>query len=80
MGTSRLLVIVVALQGLILAGQWTGGRSYLPQAQAVPDAGAQQNQIIDELRATNGKLDKLIGILESGKLQVRVVPSDEKSK
>lgn len=79
MKNSRLLVIVVLLQGLILAGQWFGGASAVSPAMAqIPDSGAQLNRVIDELKGVNARLEKLIGLMESGKLQVRVVSPDEK--
>jgi hypothetical protein len=79
MNATRLLVVVVALQTMILAGQWLGGPSYVSPAQAqIPDAGAQRQQMVDELKTTNAKLDKLISILESGKLQVIAVTPEEK--
>lgn len=68
--TPRYLVIVIALQSLILLGQWTG--STLPAAVAqVPDAGAQRNDILRELKALNDKSDKLYELLQSGKLVVQ---------
>ena len=32
----------------------------------------------DELKSLNSKMDKLVGILERGNLQVRTAPSDDK--
>lgn len=73
---NRLLASILVLQVLILAGQWTG--SSLPVAQAqVPDAGAQRITMIEELRASNAKLEKMVNILQSGKLQVQVVQPDK---
>ncbi len=77
MNSTRLLTVVVALQGMILLGQWTGGVN-LPNAQAqVSDPGAQRNAQLDELKSINANMDKMIGILNSGNLQVRVVNTDE---
>jgi hypothetical protein len=77
MKTNKLLAGVLALQGLILVGQWTG-QGYLTSANAqVPDPANRQMQMIDELKEVNTKLDKLIGILESGDLQVKVPKPDE---
>lgn len=79
MNASRLLVVVVVLQGMILAGQWLGNPSYVSPAQAqIPDAGAQRQQIIDELKSVNAKLDKISSLMESGKMQVQTVSVDEK--
>ena len=78
MKTNRLLVIVIALQGLILAGQWLEGPRMLPAAQAEPfNAGADRQAMIDALKPVDSKLDQLVSILNSGNLQVKVVNSDE---
>jgi hypothetical protein len=77
MKSSNLLVIILVLQVLILCGQWFGG---LPQAQAqIPDAGAQRNEIIDNLKDVNAKLDKLVDILQNGVVQVKVARPDDKA-
>ena len=78
MKNAKLLTAVLVLQGLILAGQWLGTASLVAPAQAqIPDAGGQRNEMIRELQALNGKMDKLIGILESGKLEVHVAAADD---
>lgn len=78
MKTTQLLTVVVILQALILAGQWLGSPTVATPAHAqILDAGAQQYQMIKELQALNGKMDRLVGILESGKLEVRVAGADE---
>ena len=75
--TTKLLVVLVVLQGLALLGIWSNA-SILPQAQAQGvDPGAQRMQQLDELKAINGKLDKIAGLLEGGKVQVHVVNDDE---
>src|SRR5437764_14317065 len=77
MKTNKLLVGVLVLQGLILVGQWTGN-GYLTTARAeVPDPANRQMQMIDELKELNGKMDKLVSILDGGDIQVKVVKSDE---
>jgi hypothetical protein len=79
MKTNKLLATIVALQGLILIGQWTGGGSYLSQAQAqVPDPANRQMQMIEELKSVNQKLDQVVSILQGGDLQVKVANSEEK--
>src|SRR6476646_4743789 len=76
--TNKLLVAIVALQGLILIGQWTGGIS-LPSAQAqVPDPANRQMQMIEQLQSINGKLDTIAGILQTGEVQVKVEKAEEK--
>ena len=79
MSNSRLLGIVIVLELLILAGQWFGGPGYgnYANAQLQTDPGRDRQALIDEARATNAKLDKLVDFLRSGDLQVRVVQSDE---
>jgi hypothetical protein len=80
MKASKMLTSVVLLQGVILLGQW-GGQPSLPTASAqIPDAGQQNALIIDQLKATNTRLDRVIAILESGNLQVRAVTPDEAKK
>jgi outer membrane murein-binding lipoprotein Lpp len=78
MKTTQLLTVVVILQGLILAGQWLGAPALTTPARAqIPDPGAQQQQVIKELQALNAKMDRMVGIFESGKLEVRVAGADE---
>ena len=69
------LSIVVVLQILILAGQWFGGSTRVAHAQ-IADPGAQRAEVIDLLKQTNSKLDKLTEVLQSGKLQVSVAKPD----
>ena len=76
MKVEKLLAVMVVLQGMTLATLYFGGRPTAAMAQ-IPDAGAQNERIIDELKSLNSKLDKTLTILDGGKLQVRVVKSDE---
>lgn len=78
----RLLLVVIVLQLLILAGQWSsdGGGYVQPAMAQVSDPGAQRIEMIAQLKDLNGKMDQLIGILESGNLQVRVSMPDEKKE
>ena len=84
MKTTRLLVVIIVLQAVMILGQWTGQArvsSATAQAEAAPvasDPGTRQLAIIDELKELNSKMDKLIDIMGSGNLQVKVVPPDEK--
>jgi len=78
MKTTQLLTVIVILQGLILAGQWLGAPALVTPAHAqIPDPGAQNQQVIKELQALNAKMDRMVGIFESGKLEVRVAGADE---
>ena len=69
------------LEVLTLAGTWIGNHAaVLPEAQAqLADPGSQRREMIDELKTLNGKMDRLIEILEGGKLQVQVPEDDEKT-
>jgi hypothetical protein len=71
------LAVVVVLQVMLLLSQWGAGPSArIAQAQ-IPDAGEQRVQMIDAQKATNDKLDKLLDLLKSGDLQVKVVKPDD---
>ena len=83
---AKLLVVVIVLQALTLAGQWLGGGAsnspvMLPSAQAqFSNPGQDRQAIIDELKVTNQKLDKIYEALASGNIQVKaVLPDDHKS-
>ena len=78
MKTNRLLVIIIVLQGIILAGQWLEGPSILPTAKAEPfNAGADRQAMLDSLKSIDSKLDSMVSILNSGNLQVKVQQSDD---
>ncbi len=47
-------------------------------AQQVPFGGSEFAQLVDESKAMNKKMDHLIQLLESGKLEVRVKPDEAK--
>jgi hypothetical protein len=81
MNSAKLLAVVVVLLGLILIGQWTssGGNPAIAQP-IMGDSGARQLAAVDELKSINAKLDKLIGILEGGQVQVRLATPDETKK
>jgi hypothetical protein len=70
--------LLVALQILILMGQWFGGGSPTPAMAQVADSGAQRLQMIEQLKDINAKLDQLVTLLGNGKLQVTLSDSDEK--
>ena len=78
MKTNRMLAVVIALQVVILAGQWLQGPTMLPAARAdLPNPQADRQEMIDEQKATNSKLDQIVSILQGGNLQVKVVQSDD---
>ena len=79
MNTNRLLAAVLVLQVITLAGQWGGKPAYVSDARAdIPDPGAQRVAQTEALRSIDGKLDRLIGLLD-GKLKVEVTnfPQDK---
>lgn len=78
MRSNKLLTAVVILQGLILVGQWTGQSAVRPANADVtlPDPSARQLAMVEELKGVNARLDKLIGVLQSGDLQVKVAKDD----
>ena len=78
MKNNRMLVIVIALQLMIIAGQWLEGPRILPAAQAEPfNAGADRQAMLDAMKSIDSKLDSMVSILNSGNLQVKVVQPDE---
>lgn len=76
--TSKWLGILIVMQALALVTLWSGSPS-LPAARAdgIPDQGLQQQEIISQLKASNEKLDKLLTLLGSGDLQVKVAKPDD---
>lgn len=77
MKTQRLLVFVLILQIATLAGQWLGSPKLVSPAQAqIANPGADRLEMIDQMKAVNNKLDKLIEILSSGNLKVTTTSSD----
>jgi hypothetical protein len=77
MKTNKLLAVVIVLQGLILMGQWTGSPSLAPAQAQIPDPANRQMQMIDELKGVNSKLERVLEVMRSGELQVKVAKSDE---
>jgi hypothetical protein len=75
--TSKLLAAVVVMQGLTLAVVLTNPTLPVAHAQPTTDPGVQRTQMVEEQRKTNDKLDRLISILDSGKLQVKATVSDD---
>jgi hypothetical protein len=75
--TAKWLAVIVVLQVVTLIGQWVITPGATPAQAQIPDAGAQRNEVINQLRSTNDKLDKLLMLLSGGNLQVRVVRADD---
>jgi hypothetical protein len=83
MKAHKLLAVIVVLQIVTILNQWFGGPISTVHAQ-IPDAGAQRNDIIEQLTSSNDhlksiddKLDKMISIFESGKVQVQLSKPDD---
>jgi cell division protein FtsB len=83
MRMQKLLIAVLVLQVLTVLNQWFGSPVSTAQAQ-IPDAGAQRDQVIDELKTNNDllkgiddKLDKMLSIFQSGKVQVELSKPDD---
>jgi hypothetical protein len=76
--TTRWLGIMIVLQILILLTLWLGGPAVsVAHADGIPDAGEQRDQMIQQQRATNEKLDKILDLLSKGELQVKLTKPDE---
>lgn len=71
---TRIVYAVLAIQSAILAYLVISPMSLQPtaMAQGVPDQGAQLQQIIEQTQALNAKLDRVVTVLESGKMQVHI--------
>jgi hypothetical protein len=79
MKSSKLLGIVIALQVLLLIGQWVAPSGNVARADVpLPNPSERQLAMLDELKTLNGKMDHLVGLLESGKVEVKVARSDKK--
>lgn len=76
MKNTRLVYTILTIQSVVLGYLVLAPSQPTAMAQ-VPDQGAQLQQIIEESKALNAKMDRIIGILEGGKLQVRVVAPDK---
>jgi hypothetical protein len=74
--TPKLLGIVIALQVMLLIGQWINPSASTAQAQ-ISNPADRQMEMIDQLRTLNGKMDRLISMIQGG-VDVRVPKSDKK--
>jgi hypothetical protein len=73
--TNKFLVAIIALQGVLIVGLWSGQPNAAHakvDSAALPDPGARQLQMIDELKAMNGKLERLNTLIQSGEVTVKV--------
>ena len=69
--TNRLLAAVLTLQVLTLTGQWAG-HSNDARADLPPNPAERQLAQTEELKSLNSKMEKLISVLESGRVEVKI--------
>jgi hypothetical protein len=79
--TNRLLAAVLVLQVLTIAGQWTGrAGSNDARADLPPNPAERQIAMTEEMKSMNHKLDRLVSILEAGRLKVEVTNLGDMNK
>ena len=71
MNTNRLLAAVLVLQVITLAGQW-GAKPADAVADLPPNPAERQLAQTEELKQLNAKLDRLVSLMEGGRLKVEV--------
>ena len=79
--TNKFLVAIIALQGMLILGQWSGQPNAAHakgDTTSLPDPGARQLQMIDELKAMNARLDRLNTLIQSGEVTVKVKQEPKK--
>lgn len=70
--------VIIALSAfLVKAGQ---GESPSRMNALVPDAAAQRNEMLQELRELNARIDKLTELLASGRVSVEVKREPKETK
>jgi hypothetical protein len=77
MNANKYLIAAVVAEAAVIIGLWFGP-SAQPARADVPFA-QDQAQMIQEQSTTNDKLDKIIGILQGGEIQVHVAKADDSS-
>jgi len=68
------LTVIAALLTVLICGLWADGLPPARQAvgdDGIPNAGQQRKEMIDTLKQTNAKLDRLVDLFESGKARVQ---------
>ena len=80
MKINRFVSFLIALQIMTLLGQWAGssGGGAAAARADLPNPAERQLAILDEIKTTNAKLDKLTALLQGGELQVKVAKAEEK--
>jgi len=72
MKSLRFVYAIIVIQSLALGYLVLQPHENMAMAQ-VPDQGAQLQKLIEESHTTNAKLDRIINLMESGKIQVKVL-------
>lgn len=74
-----MLTVLAVLLALHLWTAWAASPTLIDsaRAQGIPDAGAQRQQIIDELKLLNKKAEETKDLLTSGKVVVQVKDKPE---
>jgi len=78
-----LRILLGLIVGLLAANLLCQVQSFTPrqaQAAGIPDSGAQLQSVIDELQSIGKKMDKLQGLMESGKMKVVVESTEPKDQ
>lgn len=70
--SKKLITAVLALQILTVVGLWTGQPRGTEAQAAIPDPGAQREAQVAEQKKTNENLEKLMELLKSGEVKIRV--------
>ena len=78
--TTRMLLSVIALLlgANLLININNAGPARSAMAAGIPDSGAQMQAVVDQLIELNKRVDKMQGLLESGKLAVVTSTKDAK--
>jgi len=78
MVTRNMLGLAAAVAGGAVFGMLMASQRPSVAVAQIPDQGSQFAQMIDESKALNTKMDRLLQLLEGGKLEVSVKPGDAK--
>ena len=80
--TQVCLTVIAALLTVLIIGLWADGVNPAREARGaggIPDSGLQRKQMIKALEDGTAKLDRLIGLFESGKAKVQVMEGGGKA-
>ena len=73
-GVLTVLAVLLALQLWVSIGKApvTESAAVAQVGKGIPDVGAQNQEIIDQLKKLNVQLDAINGLLQSGKVRVKL--------